>query len=1078
MEFSQAPMLVGGMFPSPTYHSEGRPIEIEQIDTPKEIRRLEKHFKHDARAGKELAVLFRSSVHPLNRPSSSNFEKDRFLMLLDYFLEHRVIKTDVKSSFSIETSASESSSLGPLPREVVMSKKVRLIGGGGESASSSSAPLEEIEGSIYSVAPEGVIEASKSLGKVQSFYEYIPTIAYTVRQEEDEFEGERPSSSTVFAASFPYNDCWTVNAEARLEVSSRSVKDFFSGVVGALKPFEEAKVGETSLKPARLREIFGGFKASQYRLKLVYAADDKSGPVLFERMEDALSPILHSGRKRETKERTFKRGYNMAVVWSYYKPFLMAAAPAFGAKLEKEYTMNILYIARFFSPIRTGSKAALVRAYRDAGEVTHIATPKIDGTRTWLYAVLSAGTEGDSLRLTQAGGSLSEEKVWPVDAATSKKWRKILGASPTETLVSIYDTEESGGTHYVFDIIASGSKNCLLAPLSERWKEIRSTFSAALLTFLGSKGVKVRESWPVTITQANFKEEVIKMFEPTAHGLPCDGIIFSNAAAPYYPFGRAQLGGINVRFKPGENNTFDFLLKKVERETLVPYGIDPPKKGVVYLAYVGAVRSIISGIPRQEIRSKLWLSRDFPNYIRPSDPKVDMPVLFMTCILPTSHVVIGEDASYDDTIAECYYDTKSGFMRVHRRRDDKTTEYKSGAAHYGNKYEKAYELLPAVLDPITRDTVLHIEKETPDYYDVGLNLSRTYYKYFTGGCSVGKAILYGKYFKASLSAGTSGGSGAFGQSFQVNPGVIVELSAGRGSDLPRALLAGATQIFAVDPDITALVTLEAKARKAWLLYSPAASNVRKKIGYEDPIVHQPGSFPAAFNLRCTIGGFSSGTSAHKKILEDLYAVKFPSTGAPVLSNQFAVHYILDSQEGANNYKWFVDRVLRTGGVLGVTYYDGDAIAALFDREHPPTPWKKAGGSSVELLFTDSDRSGKRKYYIEKRWAKEASSPSSSFGRKIGILLPTISPNVLEEPLVSRKALEELFYMDYDILYSGRMIDMEEFRREMEANYGTKGKLQDALSGEDYAYLSLVNVFVASKKKKSTRAKVAFSSSSQ
>jgi hypothetical protein len=93
---------------------------------------------------------------------------------------------------------------------------------------------------------------------------------------------------------------------------------------------------------------------------------------------------------------------------------------------------------------------------------------------------------------------------------------------------------------------------------------------------------------------------------------------------------------------------------------------------------------------------------------------------------------------------------------------------------------------------------------------------------------------------------------------------------------------------------------------------------------------------------------------------------------------------------------------------------------------------------------------------------------------MGIFLPTISSETLDEPLVHKADIERLFYEDYDILHSGSMFDVLGYVEEMRARQGTKGNVQDMLTAEDYAYLSLVSLFVAAKKKKRVKREVKFS----
>jgi len=1062
------------LFANAIYHCKSGDKVLHNSNSIGEIiRDLGKKLRRSTTAD-EIIIHFRAQDSIINHHRHTNFDKRKFIALLKYFLAERLVKTGFIVTKFLELSkvAVDGENRPYLDEEV---REVVINDG-----------LENIRSDIRYRRHCVAILSSKYPQTIIRKFDYSPTFVYerslppldkpnAVRDSSHLFGKLTPIERLylVIRFTFTFNSSWDIKFELRYAVTDGSSDLCIQTVNSILNIDIPSMIDQNEV--LKVVDHLRAACPSQYRLYGIYTG---LSTTVFRNLERILIAAIKTGSPQ--KEIQFTHSLKLGTAWSILKPFYKEFSEVECKRVDEQYLKGELTFARILSIVRNGSMGMLEEIYLNLDTNPFYMTHKLDGQRALVFVILSPMGELFKLTFMDANSVSIKSGQWTLSRADSTKLRKVLpsdtglkvkGKRKPRGIVSIYDTERIDDAYYVFDLLVMANVNYLPRSHGEAWTAATSKFSRTLFEVIKGLGIKVDYNHPTELTKKNATTALMAMFDEAYNGLPCDGAILTAIGTTYYVPREVWSKLARIRFKPAQFTTFDMLLKRVDPKVLSVYNLYPPTDRAVYIGYVTVTKTLMASIPRPEVKSSIWYNMHFPKLSRSSNLLSRLPCPFVTAILPTSHIVVakkGDKIDYDDYIVECVFDRRENCMIPKKIREDKTAEYKSDKKTFGNSYLTAFDILPSSLDPITPEKIKALPISTGAYFKSSQNKLRPYYESFLQACSMGKAIIYGSYFRPVMSESRTNHRRAH-SSYNLMPNTIIELGCGRGSDLPNAYCAGARSIYAIDPDVAALLSYENRARSLWYYYSrdTQPTNNRRLKGYPDPIIYPTSTYKIPRNpnliLRTIIGKVSDSSDDHAKLIRALQSdYRYPSKGVSVISMQFMVHYVLRSIEALNNLVTFCSKSLKQGGVIGISYYDGIEIERLLTADVPDGPWEKINNGKIELTFSDGDKLGERKYYIEKRW-----HGNREIGKEIGVFLPTISPEVRPEFLVNHVLLARAFASKgYEILYDGKMFELPNYRKEIGAlkKLSPTMNLRDAYTTEDYAYLPLIRVLIAKKTK--------------
>jgi len=416
---------------------------------------------------------------------------------------------------------------------------------------------------------------------------------------------------------------------------------------------------------------------------------------------------------------------------------------------------------------------------------------------------------------------------------------------------------------------------------------------------------------------------------------------------------------------------------------------------------------------------------------------------------------------------------RTGFMRVVKIREDKTSEYKAGAKMYGNSYLGLFEILGPALDPPTPERIKSIDKEAEK---VGKPVNIAEYRKMLMATKVGKSIIYGVHLATVLSPDEVARLKLKREKARIpNVGTLIELGAGAGTDLGRAYAAGARRVFAVDPDVHALLALEARCQGLYLHEStdPNMGRLRVKQGIPDPIIHPKSphvidSRPQ-WTVRTIVGEISKDDEEMKDLVFSIVRdPDFPNAGVACISCQFAAQYFWENEHSIANFRAFCDRMLAPEGLLAITYLDGKDISDIVESESIRAPWKslldpgKRAASDpvrdgVVLLHSDGPEINTVKYSIRKLWTTNA----PMVGRQVELYFPVASARPGKEWLVYPKTVLATFAEGYEVVFNNYLTSLEQYSDLLKRFLQMKEEVQlhDIMREEDMAYIELIRVTI-------------------
>lgn len=524
----------------------------------------------------------------------------------------------------------------------------------------------------------------------------------------------------------------------------------------------------------------------------------------------------------------------------------------------------------------------------------------------------------------------------------------IMGSD--EGLITILDGEvitvtvDGVKTKYfvVFDVIMHNSIRYFARPFSERVAIIDEAAEAVRDVF-GLRKIDI-VIHAKKFKQLPPKDNSIK-YEETLRSVmksdifPTDGIIYVEPGTPY-------LATTILKWKRGEENTVDFLAKTPHQADQLKQFQQPGKQ--LYLLFCTVSQSDYLRSPPSPLVRSLFEDQVYRQN--------SCPALFKTSLAPNMFFInVDEGTELDGKILEVsprWVDAAGTASTSHtegatltwkynRIREDRALDQMSGT-YYGNYFNHAEQNLLLFVYPITFKMLLDGPANSDRYFKTV------------------KGAMYKSATKFNLEI-----KKALFQKYTLNTDHLLDLAAGRGSDIWSYYECIKQRVFVIEPDQEAIK--EMVRRKHSILSSESKSRLK----------YMPHIYIIEHNLLAT--------SAHT-------IAKLQTFGAPqnekremifdTVTCHFALHYFARNESEIEQLFKVIRAALRPGGRFIFTIMNPERVKALLSVQ-PKNEW----------IFTSQETV---KYHLRYK--------EGSYNNDIEILLPFTNGELIEESLVNVEQL--------------------------------------------------------------------------
>ena len=352
------------------------------------------------------------------------------------------------------------------------------------------------------------------------------------------------------------------------------------------------------------------------------------------------------------------------------------------------------------------------------------------------------------------------------------------------------------------------------------------------------------------------------------------------------------------------------------------------------------------------------------------------------------HVLLRESASGDkqmfaesnelienNMIVEFKYDfARDGLWRwvPLRVRHDKTADFRSGGKNFGNAFHVANSNWHSIHNPITKTMITTGEGIPDEIAD-----DDVYYNKMSGPSNTRALRDFHNLFvkRALILAASKRG------------GTLIDLAVGKGGDLPKWIAAKLKFVFGIDLSRDNIENRLDGACARFLNYRKkfkvmpkalfAVGNSGVNIRSGDGIISDKGK-------QITRAVFGQGPKDVVDLGKGVHAqYGVGEKGFDVCSVQFALHYMLASQESLHNFLRNVTETTKVGGYFIGTCYDGDSVFRMLRTTSP--------GASVAIMD-----GGKKLWEVTKSYDREDfPTNAASVGYAIDVYQESINKTARE-----------------------------------------------------------------------------------
>ena len=585
-----------------------------------------------------------------------------------------------------------------------------------------------------------------------------------------------------------------------------------------------------------------------------------------------------------------------------------------------------------------------------------------------------------------------------------------------------------------FDLYYLGGKDIRAAPfLPENGgapNTARYTLLQKMLEGLKPVGLTKDSPSPLRIEAKEFyaTSNDVSIFQACAHLLSrvesleyeTDGLIFTPA---YLGVGSNKRGettkpqkrtwDYSFKWKPIEQNTIDFLVT-IQRDTdgreqiksMFESGTDMGtatqitqyKTAILRVGFDEAIHGYINPC-LDVINGKLPVQKEQdeddgyrPVQFYPSNPTDNQAGI---CNLLLESAEAGEKVLFtearqvieDNMIVEFRYEVNrpQGWKWVPLRvRYDKTADLRSGGKNYGNAYHVANSNWHTIHNPITVEMIstgLNIPNELGD--------DDVYYNLVVGSTSTRSLRdFHNLYVKRKLILSTAH-----------KGGTLIDLSVGKGGDLPKWIAAKQRFVFGIDISQDNIENRLDGVCARYLNYTKKFNKMPGGLfvtGDSSVNIRSTDAIITDKGKRITKAVFGEGPKDAKELGAGVYKYYgIGASGFDVCSIQFAIHYMFENPKAFNNLLRNVSEVTKVGGYFIGTCYDGNSVFSMLEN--------KQVNESVDLY----DENGAKIWEITKRYTANIFKPDvSSLGYAVDVYQESINKS-FREYLVNFEYLDRM-----------------------------------------------------------------------
>ena len=452
-----------------------------------------------------------------------------------------------------------------------------------------------------------------------------------------------------------------------------------------------------------------------------------------------------------------------------------------------------------------------------------------------------------------------------------------------------------------------------------------------------------------------------------------DGLIFT-PIKEYYPTKPGTWNSL-FKWKPPSHNSIDFLIrfKKNDqgKDLILPYFQNNIIKSTVK-NYKILILNVSKNADRYNKSNKKWIKKVIPGEFNP-EPENEGKYAYAKCftepngkVYTIDPVTQKKDEIRDDTIVEFTYDKSKKDFKWNpiRVRYDKTEKYKSGKPIYGNFETVANDIWGKIMNPVTKYMIITgdvpVENNKNNKYYSNTNLKK-----FNNSNRLAFQRFHNQYVKATLIESVSPGAG--GKKYI---GELLDLSAGRGGDLPKWKYAKLKRIIGIDIDKAGI----RYAMSFYKAYPKPKPNVYYVWGDSSKLI-----FP----------NYDTGLDDMSKLrLQEYISNKY---SFDIVSIQFSLHYFFDDEQRIRNVLQNVSDNLKVGGHFIGTCFDGERVFEALKKNKTID-----GKYGDEILWSITKKYRIRTFKLSK----------PNLGQRIEVYVKSIG-NPHEEFLVNFSYLEKL-----------------------------------------------------------------------
>lgn len=501
--------------------------------------------------------------------------------------------------------------------------------------------------------------------------------------------------------------------------------------------------------------------------------------------------------------------------------------------------------------------------------------------------------------------------------------------------LTIVDGELIDDKLYIFDIIAYDGENISNMVFDERIKKLKDA-----ITILSSSGMKCEVKKYIQLTKENIKNSIEEIYYQKNRPYNIDGLIFVKPNNSY-------LKTETFKWKKIEDNTIDFLVKKVP-ESLLDTDLYIYKKNyTLYLLFVGINYNLFQSFRLQ-----------FCNHYNEifNDQKIKnnsyFPIQFSVSNAPKAYIYYHPDDSLlqiENNIVE-FKCTGNCFMEDGylvnwvpiKIREDRKDDLKSNK-YFGNDYKIAETIWINYMNPFYLEQLWE-------------NISDEYFITNKSGIYNAQTavVSYFKNTQISLLKGYKW---------------IIDIGSGKGQDLKRYFNAKIENFIAIDNDKASLAEL---IRRKYIFAKEFNILTNVYVVLADMTIDYNINIQKIYNL-------VQDLPENKNIINAIVC-------------NLSIHYYIYTEELLKNFINFTLKLLKNNGKLIITCLFGENVFNLLKNINEGNSWNIYDNNIL-------------KYSIKKMYSSKS---LENIGQKIGILLPFSNGNYYEECLVNTDYLIKTF----------------------------------------------------------------------